>query len=289
MVHSQSGVSSAVGVVHPGKMGVTFAKILADAGHSVHWASQGRSRETANRAQHANLRDVTTVGELCQQCHYLFSICPPDQAAAVAQQIADSGFKGVYIDCNAVSPTTGKQVADIVTQQGATCVDGGIIGPPVNSAGTTRLYLSGKSASSVAKLFEHTLLDAKVIGSEIGAASALKMVYAGWTKGSMALLMTQFALARQQNVESALLEEWMLSLPGLENKLTSACTASAPKAWRFAGEMQEIANTLEHAGLPRGWFDAAAETYQRLSVFKDQIDIDKQDVINALVNEVDGV
>ena len=100
-----------------------------------------------------------------------------------------SDFKGVYIDCNAVSPATALQVADIVIQQGGTCVDGGIIGPPVSIAGTTRLYLPGKSASSVAKLFDNTLLDARVIGSDIGSASALKMVYVGWTKGSMALLM----------------------------------------------------------------------------------------------------
>lgn len=283
MTHSETDILTNAGILHPGKMGVTIAAALANTGHSVYWASEGRSSDTASRAQLANLWDITTLQAVCFKSEYIFSVCPPDQAAKVAQQVAANGFKGVYIDCNAVSPATAQHVADIVTEQGATCVDGGIIGPPVNSADTTRLYLSGESAASVATLFADSLLDARVIGSDIGAASALKMAYAGWTKGSMALLMTQFALARQQNVESALLDECMLSQPGLEGKLVNACTASAPKAWRFEGEMQEIAETLENAGLPRGWFDAAAETYQRLGVFKNQTDVDQHDVINTLI------
>ncbi|MDC0435443.1 DUF1932 domain-containing protein [bacterium] len=283
MTHSETDIPSVVGVLHPGKMGVTIASALVGGGHSVYWASQGRSSDTASRAQLAHLNDITSLESLCLESQYVFSICPPDQAANIALKVATCGFKGVYIDCNAVSPGTAKQVADIVTQQGATCVDGGIIGPPVSSAGTTRLYLSGKSASSVATLLADSLVDARVIGSGIGEASALKMAYAGWTKGAMALLMTQFALARQQNVESALLAECLLSQPGLEDKLMHACRASAPKAWRFIGEMQEIADTLEHAELPRGWFDAAAESYQRLSEFKNQSDVDHRDVIDALL------
>ena len=287
MAQARTTTDSVVGILHPGKMGVSVAAALVNAGLRVYWASEGRSSETASRAQLANLNDTTVLKALCLKSQYIFSICPPDQAATVAKLVAATGFKGVYIDCNAVSPATAQRVADIVSQQGAACVDGGIIGPPIHSAGTTRLYLSGESALSVAKLFEKSLVDARVIGSNIGAASALKMAYAGWTKGSMALLMTQFALAQQQHVESALLEEWMLSLPGLEDKLLNACTGSAPKAWRFTGEMQEIADTLEHAGLPRAWFDAAADTYRRLSVFKNQADIDQQDVIDTLVNRSD--
>ena len=283
MTHSETDVRSVVGVLHPGKMGVTIAAALVDKGHSVYWASQGRSSDTASRAQLAHLNDITSLEALCLESQYIITICPPDQAANIAQQVATIGFKGVYIDCNAVSPATAKQVADIVTQKGATYVDGGIIGPPVSKAGTTRLYLSGESASSVATLFADSLVDARVIGSGVGEASALKMAYAGWTKGAMALLMTQFALARQQNVESALLAECLLSQPGLEDKLMHACTASAPKAWRFEGEMQEIADSLEHAGLPRGWFDAAAETYQRLSEFKNQSDVDQNVVIDTLL------
>lgn len=274
-----------IGVLHPGQMGVSIAAALVSAGHEVSWASEGRSSETQSRAKVAQLHDAGTPDALCSQCQYVFSICPPDKALSVALQVVDIGFKGTYIDCNAVSPATSQRVADVLTQHGARCVDGGIIGPPAVRSGTTRLYLSGKSADDVQRLFEHSVVDARVIGTNTGAASALKMAYAGWTKGAMALLMTQFAVAKQQNVEDALLEEWSLSQQGLADKLASACSSSAPKAWRFSGEMREIASTLEEAGLPAGWFDAAAESYQRLSEFKNQKEIDQQAVINALLRD----
>lgn len=285
MSNSQTNTPIAVGVVHPGQMGISFATALANVGHSVYWASEGRSGDTQNRAENANLHDAGTLSTLCSRCQFVFSICPPDKAATVAQQLADNGFKGTYIDCNAVSPSTSQRVADIITQHGGSCVDGGIIGPPAVRSGTTRFYLSGKSAESVQALFENSVIDARVIGTNIGAASALKMSYAGWTKGTMALLMTQYAVAKQQNVEAALLEEWSLSIPGLADKLSNAINASAPKAWRFSGEMREIAHTLDDAGLPKGWFDAAAESYQRLSEFKNQTEVDQQAVINALFKQ----
>ncbi len=271
------------GVIHPGQMGVAIAAALASVGHTASWASQGRSDETVNRAEQSNLVDLLTLEALCNDSDFIFSICPPDQAPSVAQQVADLGFNGTFVDCNAVAPATTDLVSNIVTQQSGTFVDGGIIGPPAVKSGTTRLYLSGKSATAVAELFIDSVVDARVLGSSSGAASALKMAYAGWTKGSAALLMTQFALAQQQKVESALLEEWELSQPGLTTRLDSGCSSMAPKAWRFTGEMHEIAKALEDAGLSRYWFDGAADVYECLSDLKNKPDIQRKEVIDALL------
>ena len=41
------------------------------------------------------------------------------------------------------------------------------------------------------------------------------------------------------------------------------------KAWRFEGEMHEIAATFQAAGLPDGFHQAAAEVFRRLADFKD--------------------
>jgi hypothetical protein len=40
------------------------------------------------------------------------------------------------------------------------------------------------------------------------------------------------------------------------------------KAWRFVGEMEEIAATFAAAGMPGGFHEAAAEVYRRLGRFK---------------------
>jgi hypothetical protein len=45
------------------------------------------------------------------------------------------------------------------------------------------------------------------------------------------------------------------------------------KAWRFAGEMDEIASTFESAGLPSGFHQAAGEVCTRLDGFKDSREI----------------
>ncbi|MDE0039889.1 MAG: DUF1932 domain-containing protein, partial [Gammaproteobacteria bacterium] len=41
------------------------------------------------------------------------------------------------------------------------------------------------------------------------------------------------------------------------------------KAWRFVGEMHEIAATFSTANLPSGFHEAAAELYGRMAGFKD--------------------
>jgi len=277
-----------IGFLHPGQMGVTIAAAAGSRDSVACWASDGRSTATAERARDAGLHDLTHVDRLCNECACVFSICPPDQARHVASQVAAAGFSGVYVDANAVSPGSARSVASIVTAAGARYVDGGIIGPPAKRAGTTRLYLSGDNAQSVADLFATSVVDARVVGSQPGAASALKMAYAGWTKGSAALLMSQFALAKSQQVDAALLQEWSESIPGLAEKLQRDSVSNAAKAWRFVGEMNEIALTLEEAGLSREWFEGAAETYTRLSRFKNQQDLDPDEVISALLVDAKG-
>ena len=41
------------------------------------------------------------------------------------------------------------------------------------------------------------------------------------------------------------------------------------KAWRFVGEMAEVARTYGEAGLPNGFHLAAADLYSRLADLKD--------------------
>ena len=40
-----------IGVLHPGNMGVSVAASICQGGHTVYWASEGRSPETSERAQ----------------------------------------------------------------------------------------------------------------------------------------------------------------------------------------------------------------------------------------------
>ena len=221
-----------VGVLHPGEMGAAVGGALHGRGVTVLWASAGRSAATAERARAAGLEDVGEVRELRDRCDVLLSICPPHAAVEVAETAAP--FRGIYVDANAISPGLARAIAKLQRR----FVDGGIVGPPPGRPGTTRLYLSGGEAAEVAALFAGTNLEARMLSGEPGAASALKAAYAGWTKGSAALLLTVRELAQAEGVEDALLEEWRLSIPELEEHVAGAERSAGHKGWRWVGEME---------------------------------------------------
>jgi 3-hydroxyisobutyrate dehydrogenase-like beta-hydroxyacid dehydrogenase len=258
-----------IALLHPGNMGVTIGVAAASGGSRVVWASQQRSQLTAERARQAGLVDVETLTNAIRESDVILSVCPPHAALDVAHSVAGHKFAGIYVDANAVSRETAEQIGVIVTRGGASFVDGGIIGSPVKRAGTTRLYLSGSRAAEVATLFSVSMLDARPIGEVPGAASALKIAYAAWTKCTDALLLAIRALAAHEGIDAGLLQEWAISQPDLEARSIRAAAVAAPKAWRYIGEMREIAKTFERAGLPSGFHDTAAEIYQRLASFKD--------------------
>jgi 3-hydroxyisobutyrate dehydrogenase-like beta-hydroxyacid dehydrogenase len=247
-----------VGLLHPGEMGAAVGAALRSRGEVVLWASAGRSPETTARAAAAGLADAGTVDQLARRSDVIISLCPPHAALDVAGLVP--GFDGLYVDANAVSPEKARTIAGLVPRG----VDGGVIGPPPREPGTTRLYLSGGDARTIAALFAGSPLEAVVVSDEVGAASALKMAYAAWTKGTTALLLAIRALARDRGIEDALLAEWARSLPELEVRSAAGARSAAAKGWRWIGEMHEIADTFAAADLPDGFHRAAAEVYERV-------------------------
>jgi 3-hydroxyisobutyrate dehydrogenase-like beta-hydroxyacid dehydrogenase len=245
-------MAAAVGILHPGEMGGAVAAALEP---PVWWASEGRSQATAERAQRAGLYDAASVEALLARCEIVLSICPPHAALMVAQQV--EGFTGIYLDANAIAPTSAERVAEVVQRAGARYVDGGIIGAP----GAPRLYLSGAEAAVVAARFDGTAVDAHVLAGGPFAASALKMAYAAWTKGSAALLLTAVEAAQRLGVGDALEAEWRHSQPQLPGQAQRAADSAATKGWRWVGEMQEIARTLAEVGLPNGFHVAAGQVF----------------------------
>jgi len=264
--------SKTVALLHPGNMGATIGAAAATSGARVIWASEQRSKATQERARQASLVDVESLANAVVQSDIVLSVCPPHAAVELARTVAKQNFRGIYVDANAISRATAERIGDIVTEGGASFVDGGIIGAPVRKAGTTRLYLSGSRAVEVADLFSQSMLNAKTIGATPGAASALKVAYAAWTKCTDALVLAICALAAHEGVDQALMDEWRISQPDLERKSNRAAAVAAPKAWRYVGEMEEIAATFEAAGLPTGFHNAAADICARLAPFKDLTD-----------------
>jgi len=252
-----------VGILHPGDMGVTVGLSLLRCGHEVAWLNKDRSEATRARAE--AFTGFDSLATLCRYADVIISVCPPDAAYVVAQQVYQADFCGTFVDANAVAPSTAEKIADFFADR---YVDGGIIGPPARQPGSTRLYLCGGRASSVAAMFEGADLQAIVMQGNISAASALKMAYAAYTKGSSALLLAVNGLAEAAGVTETLRQEWQLSQPGLTQRSEKTALATSRKAWRFAGEMREIAKTFEAHGLPGQFHAGAAQLYDSMAQLK---------------------
>ena len=273
--------TSTIALLNPGEMGAAVGACLTGAGHRVLWAGAGRSADTRRRAEAARLEDAGTLERALRSAEVVLSICPPHGALDTARAVAAAGYRGLYVDCNAIAPATAREVGAIVDQAGAQFVDGGIIGPPPKPGTRCRLYLSGARAGEVAALFSGTALGAVPMAEGGNSASAIKMCYAAWSKGATALLADIRALATAEGIDASLTKEWGESQAGTE-KRSEAVVGSARKAWRWISEMQEIAKSFESQGLPGGFHQAAAAVYTRLEGFKDHQPASLAEVVKAL-------
>ena len=274
--------TTTVCLLHPGEMGAEVGAAARAGGARVRWVSSGRGGATRDRAGAAGLEDAGALPVALGEASIVLSVCPPHAAVDVASKVAAAGFRGVYLDANAIAPETSRRIGRIVAAAGATFVDGGIIGPPPAKPGTTRLYLAGPASAEVAALFAGSALGTVTLDAPVGAASAIKACYAGWTKGAATLLLSVRALARHEGVDTALADEWKLSQPQLFAQLDRAVQQSR-KGWRWIAEMEEIGATFAAAGLPDGYALAAAEACRKLESFKDARGTTIDAVVDALL------
>jgi 3-hydroxyisobutyrate dehydrogenase-like beta-hydroxyacid dehydrogenase len=174
----------------------------------------------------------------------------------------------LYVDMNAISPQRAKHIGQMMIGRGARFVDGGIIGGPAWKPNSTFLYLAGEDAQAAADCFAAGPLETRILGTEIGKASALKMCFAAYTKGTTALLSAVMAAAEALDVRDALEQQWSQDGSAFAQEAAQRVRGVTAKAWRFAGEMDEIAATLGAVGLPEGFHTAAGEVYRWMADFK---------------------
>ena len=183
-----------IAVLMPGDMGHAVGRVLADAGYDVVTCLAGRSERTRALAETGGLSDLDSLDAVAAKASLVLSILPPAVALGLAGDMAAamerSGARPVYVDCNAISPATARDIAQVIEAAGAPFIDAGIIGTKPGSGSGPRFYVSGADTGPMESLGES--LDGKGfqvvgLGSDPGRASALKMCYAGLTKGTWTL------------------------------------------------------------------------------------------------------
>ncbi|MBD2435526.1 NAD(P)-dependent oxidoreductase [Nostoc sp. FACHB-110] len=254
-----------VGILSPGDMGQAIGSVLSQNGLRTIAALENRSQRTRQLAAVANIQDVGSLTQLVIESDVVLSVLVPAAAAEVAQQVAqvisNVGKQILYVDANAIAPQKVKSIAQIIESSGATFVDAAIIGPPPRIPGRTRIYASGKHATEFQHLSNYGL-DIRVISDEIGQASGLKMSYAALTKGLTAISTELLIAAHRLGLDEQLWQEVSHSQPALASILLRAIPSMTPKAHRWVGEMEEIAETFKEVGLTERIFYGAADIYR---------------------------
>jgi hypothetical protein len=94
------------------------------------------------------------------------------------------------------------------------------------------------------------------------------MCFAAYTKGTTALLSAILAASEALGVREELTHQWSRNRSDFAAQTARQVRGVTAKAWRFAGEMEEIAATFRGVGMPGEFHSAANEVYRRLAGFK---------------------
>ena len=260
-------VVKTVGVMSPGDMGSGVGGVLVRSGLRVITSLKGRSEASSTRAAEQGIVDVGSLDDVVASSDLILSILVPSEALAFAASAAESIVRTnrhvAFADCNAVSPATGVKIGKIITASGGMFIDAGIIGGSPRTGAIPRFYASGEHAGILAEL-DGKGMSVPVMRGAIGRASGLKMLYAALTKGTAALHASTLMAAKSLGLFDDLIHELEQSQSGTVTAMGRVNSISA-QAFRWIGEMEEIASTFENAGVTPNIHAGAAETFQKIS------------------------
>ena len=260
-------VVKTVGVMSPGDMGSGVGGILVRSGLRVITSLKGRSEASSTRAAEQGIVDVGSLDDVVASSDLMLSILVPSEAlvfaASAAESIVRTNSHVAFADCNAVSPATGVKIGKIITAAGGMFIDAGIIGGSPRTGAIPRFYASGEHAGILAEL-DGKGISVPVMRGAVGRASGLKMLYAALTKGTAALHASTLMAAKSLGLFDDLIHELEQSQSGTLTAMGRVNSISA-QAFRWIGEMEEIASTFEDAGVTPNIHAGAAETFQKIS------------------------
>ncbi|WP_327274333.1 DUF1932 domain-containing protein [Streptomyces sp. NBC_01224] len=271
-----------VTVLHPGSMGAAVTAELVAGGHEVLWVPKERSENTWRRAREVRATACDSLAEALSRSAVVLSVCPPQAAEDVAAAVAAHAFAGVYVDVNAISPQRVQRIAGKI-RPGSAVIDGSVFGRPPGDWRTARLYLAGvgSAVDLVASLFVDSALHVCRVGDAVGSASALKMAFASYQKAARTLAGVAHALADAHGVGDQLTGEAEIMISAILSD-PEYLPSVAARAWRWAPEMEEVADTLREADLPTDMAEATARVLSFWERDKDQYDLPVVHVLSQL-------
>lgn len=262
-----------VAMVFPGAMGAPIASLLTCNGIRVLSPIGERSRRTQTTALAAGVVATEDLRSAIIGADMIISLVPPGNAVAMAQRCATE-LRGLtpqpgrrrplYLEANSVSPGTARQVAAIVEDAGAACVDATMIGPASQVGNKTLMVVSGPEACKVAHLIGHAI-ELRIVGDEIGQASSLKMLIAFQTKAVAALGMEMLSAAAKVDQEHILRQMMERFYPETADFLDRNLPTYVRHAARRVDELREVEEWLREIGHDAAMVEAARTVIEKMA------------------------
>jgi 3-hydroxyisobutyrate dehydrogenase-like beta-hydroxyacid dehydrogenase len=255
-----------IAIMSPGDMGHKVGEYARGLGHKVVTALAGRSEITRMRAERAGFEDLGDLAAAAAAADLVLSIMPPERAEGFAREAAAmTGMDNppLFVDCNAISPVTTLSIQAMFEDAGLPFANASIIGSPPGGAQPTKLYASGALAKGL-DILDGDGISVRQMGPDIVRASAIKMCYAGLTKGVMTLQTSVLLAGEMLGIYDELAAEFADSQKGHWEALDRRGPFLSANAGRWAGEMDEIAETLGAVGLTDNLHKGAAEVFRFL-------------------------
>ena len=249
--HPLTASPPTVGILFPGEMGSTVGRLLLERGARVVTTLEGRSDRSRRLCLDAGLEVLDSLAAVVEASNVLVSVVTPAAATTVAERVAAAlptrPGRTIYVDLNAVSPTTMSMVASILDRPDVDVVDASIHGLASRLIAHGTIYLSGPAAPDVAALIG-TPPRTVLLGPEVGRASLMKMLIGGVNKGLVALLLELSEVALEYGVLDEFWGICRASYPGVMEPFERLLPTYPAHIERRGEEMAELELTESTAG-----------------------------------------
>lgn len=259
---------SSVGLLYPGDMGASVARLLVARGARVVTTLVGRSENSARRAREAGIEPLDSLADVVRQSDLVLSFVSPSAAAEVADAYCElahlSPPAALYVDANSTGPELARTLADKLSRVGRDFVDAAINGLAKNISVSGTLYLSGARANDVEQ-FVGDSLRVRNLGNEPGRASTMKMLLGGLSKGICALFLELALTAQRREMLPEMLEAFAMIYPGVTAVSDRVLPTYAHHAGRRASEMRELEQTLRNSGIQPCLIEAIRHLHEQMA------------------------
>jgi len=218
-----------------------------------------------DRAKALGVQAAGSPTEAMAGADFVFSAVTTDQSLVAAKMIAADLPKGViYLDLNSTSPGKKKAVAEVINGAGGHMVEAAVMDSVPPHKHCVPMLLAGPKALDTVARLAPLGMQLETLGGDVGQASTIKMCRSVFMKGMPALLMECLVAAEVAGVRDTVLSSIGKTYPGIdwEELATRSLAGTALHAGRRAGEMREVAVTLEELGVEPIMAPATADQLQ---------------------------